>query len=229
MLLTGLILAMTVAQDAPAISDPAYCASAYGALARARERRSKSPKRLAATAGFLSTDFAARQKTIEAKFPKDSFAITYHRQTLEEAFDAGGYAEADGKAAPAATDAAVTLAITTARKCDLSNTFQPAMLDRVAAIPAPPANPYVCAVNYMALGMGMKDPTAQQQLMQRTQMMMGKWDSSIASDSVWRDTVRTQLRSDAQERNKAVGSGKVTPADLFSLSKSCDVLLAAKG
>jgi hypothetical protein len=229
MLLTGLAMAMAIAQDGPAISDSAYCASVYGALARARERRSKSPKRLAATAGFLSMDFAARQKAVEAKHPKDAFAITYHRQALEEAFDAGGYAEADGKPAPAATETAMTLAITTARKCDQTNGFQPALVDRIAAMPAPPAEPYVCAVNYMALGMGMKDPAGQQQLMQRTQMTMGKWDPGMAGDSMWRDTVRTQLRADAQERNKAVGTGKVTPADLFALSKSCDALLAAKG
>jgi hypothetical protein len=230
MLVAGFALAMAVpaiAQEGPAISDSAYCASAYGALARARERRSKSPKRLAVTPGFLSIDFAARQKAVEAKHPKDVFAITWHRQVLEENFDDGGYAEADGKPVPAAIDAVATLAITTARRCDQINGFQPALLDRVAAMPAPPAEPYMCAVNYMALGLGMKDPAAQQQVMQRTQAMMGKWDTGMANDSVWRDTVRNQLRADAQERSKAVGAGKIAPPQLFALAKSCDALLAA--
>lgn len=219
-------VAPALAQEGPEISDSAYCASAYGALAKARTRRAKAPKQLFATAGFFSIDFAERQRAVQAKHPKDGFAITFHQQALEEAFDLAGYAEADGKPVPDAASGAVTLAVTTARRCDRDNGFKPMLLERLAASPAPPVEPYSCAVNYMTIGLGMKDPAAQKQAMARIAAMMARFDPGMAQDSVWRDVVRERLRTDAQERNKAVGARQVTPEQLFAFSQGCDRLLA---
>ncbi len=215
------------AQEGPAISDAAYCASAYGALARARERRARSPRDLLGKPGYLSIDFAGRKKAVLAKHAKDELAITFHQQALEEAFDAGGYAEADGKPLPEAAGSAITLAVATARRCDQSNGFAPALLDRIVAMPAPPVEPWACAVNYMAVGMGMRDPAQQRLSMTRTQAMMARFDPTMAEDTVWRDLLRERLRADAQERNKAIGAGQVTPAQLFAHAKACDRLLPA--
>jgi hypothetical protein len=216
------------AQEGPKLSDNGWCVAFYNAMNRARDRRTRTPRALHETAGFLSIDFARRAAAVRAKLTeKEDFAITYHQQAFEIAFDGAGYAEADGKAPTPEQSRVVSFAVIEARKCDTTHGFAPKLLDRIAAMPAPPVDPYSCAVNYWALGMGMKsNPEAQRAAMSRIGVTMQRFDPQIASDTVWRDLVRARIQADAAERNKAVGEGKVKPQDLFAHSQACDAMLA---
>jgi hypothetical protein len=216
-------------QDGPALSETGWCASVYGALARARTRKTKSPKRVIEAAGFLAIDFAKRRAAIDAKLAKtDAFAVTYYQQAYEEAFDAVGYAEADGTALPSAADSLVTDALTRARACDRTHGLQPMLLDRVFASPSPPVEPYSCAVNYYTLAMGMKDnPPALNQVRGRMAAAMTRFQPAVGGDDeAWRNRVRERMQADSQERNRAVGAKQVTPEQLFAHSQACDRMLA---
>lgn len=215
------------AQDMPKISDEGWCVAYYSAMARARERRAKSPKRLFETAGFFSIDFTARAKAVRAKAKDQETAILLNQQVFEEAFDGVGYAEADGKAPAAELAEGVSIAILETLKCDKTHGFKPALLERIAQMPAPPTDPYSCAVNYWAVGLGMgSNPQAQRAMQSRIGASMARFDPQIAQDTVWRDIVRARIQADAAERNKAVGEGKVTPPNLFAHSQACDAMFA---
>jgi hypothetical protein len=220
-----------VRDDGPELSDAGWCVVFYNAFTRARERRSRTPKRLHESAGFFSIDFATRAAAVRAKLTgKEDFAISYHQQPIEQAFDLAADADADGKPPAENISMAVAAALIQVRKCDTAHGFTPALLDRLATQPSPPVEPYSCAVNYFALGMGMKaDSNAQRAAMQRIGASMARFDATIGGDSAWRDIVRARIQADAADRNKAVSAGTVKPQDLFAHSQACDRLLATPG
>jgi hypothetical protein len=223
----GLLFTAAPAQDdGPEISDAGYCASIYGALARAQTR--KAPKALRDAAGFATIDFAARHKSVLAKLPQsEHFAVTWWQQGFETAFDVAADGEAEGKVPDTAL---VTEALTKGRNCDKDHGFSPLLLDRVATSTSLPVEPYWCAVNYFTLGMGMTaNPAAARQMQGKIQFALTKHDAAAFTDPAKGTELRERLRADAAERNRAVAAKQIAPEQLFATAQACDAMLAGAG